>query len=135
MGKATSELDKEKLRRNWLRLVETTLSTIQRWADERGWAAARLEEREVRDSVLGIYPVRDLRVKTTTGILDVEVVARDVVGADGRIDFRAFPTMDRMLLIRTGGKWVVKTDSGIDWPRKWGKKTFIELAETLTKAP
>ena len=62
----------------------------------------------------------------------VEPVARDVVKADGRVDLYAFPSMNRMMLVRVGGKWVLKTDSGVKWPEPWGEQTFARLTELLS---
>jgi len=119
--------------RKWVALVDKLMSNIERWAKEKDWLVARLEAKTLTETVLGTYCVSDLRIRTNSGVLDVEVVARNIVGAEGRVDLVSFPTMDRFLLIRRGGRWGVKTDSGFDWPKQWGKRTFIELAQQLTK--
>lgn len=31
-------------------------------------------------------------------------------------------------------EWVVRTESGLDWPHPWGRETFLALAEGLLKA-
>ena len=121
--------------RKWLAVVDKLMCDIERWAEEKNWLVARLEPKTLTESTHGEYSVSDLRVRANSGVLDVAVVGREVAGAEGRVDLVAFPTMDRFMLVRTGGKWVVETDLGFLWPRKWGKATFIELARLLTRTP
>lgn len=119
--------------RKWLAAVDKLMSDVERWAKEKDWLTARLEAKTLTETGLGTYCVSDLRVRTNSGVLDVEVLARNIVGAEGRVDLVAFPTMDRFILVHRGGRWVVRTDSGFDWPKQWGKRTFVELAQQLTK--
>ena len=135
MAGRTSTLDTARAREEWSAVIEHLMSKIEKWAREEDWQVARLAKREITESALGTYSVSDLRIRTASGVLNVEVVARNVIGADGRVDLVAFPSLDRFMLIRTGGKWVIETDSGGSWPGKWGKKAFLELAQSLTKAP
>lgn len=121
--------------RKWLGLVDRLMCDIERWAKEKDWLVARLESKLLTESALGEYWVSDLRIRTNSGVLDVAVVGREITGAEGRVDLVAFPTTDRFMLIRTGGKWVVETDLGFPWPKKWGKATFVELARLLTRTP
>jgi len=110
------------------------MANIERWAEAEGWDVARFQ-RTHHESAIGQYSAPDLRIRTPSGVLNVEVTARYVIGADGRADLCAFPSLHRMLLIRTKGGWQVKTDAGIEWPQEWGRKTFVELARKLTEAP
>ena len=135
MAKPTADALAAEMREEWLEAVEKLLSQIQTWADQLGWPAARMEPKEMMESAVGTYAVSDLRIRAPAGILTVDVVARNVVSAEGRVDLVAFPSLHNMMLIRTAGRWIVKTDAGMEWPRKWGKRTFVELAKTLTTAP
>ena len=134
MTRTASPSGTTRARDAWLRAVEHLLAKIERWAESEDWQVARLKPKELTEGGLGTYTVSDLRIRTPQGLLNVEVVARKVFGADGRVDLCAFPSLHRMLLIRDGRDWKVKTDAGIDWPKRWGKRTFLELAESLTKA-
>ena len=59
----------------------------------------------------------------------------NTLGSKGRIDLYAWPTLYRVMpLRRSDDSWVVRTESGIDWPHPWGKETFVELARGLVKA-
>lgn len=121
--------------KRWLDEIERLVTDIEKWAKERDWQVARLEPRTIAEEGLGTYTVSDLRLRTHSGILNVEVVARNIIGAAGRVDLVAFPTLDRFMLVRRGRRWVAKTDSGEAWPQKWGKATFVELARKLTQGP
>ena len=59
-------------------------------------------------------------------------MARGIAKGDGRVDLVAWPSLTRMLLIRVGDTWKIKTDSGVDWPEAWNWKTFERLTELLT---
>jgi hypothetical protein len=119
--------------RQWLAAVGKLMSDIERWAKEKDWLTARLEPKSVAERATGTYSVSDLRIRTNSGVLDAAVIGSEISGAEGRVDLVAFPTMDRFMLIRTRGKWVVETDLGFVWPRKWGRATFVELARLLTR--
>ena len=121
-------------REAWVALVGRLMAKIEDWARGEGWEVARIVKTH-QESAIGRYSAPDLRIRTDSGVLDVEVTARSVIGADGRVDLCAFPSLHRMLLIRTEDGWQVKTDAGIEWPRKWGRRTFVDLAKRLTEAP
>ncbi len=120
-------------REDWLFLIDKLLSQIEEWAGQREWQIRR-DEKTVNEAVIGTYSVPVLQIKLPAGVLYVEPVARNVIGARGRVDIYSWPTLQRLLLIRQENKWILKTDSRIDWPKPWGRKTFYELAESLTKA-
>ncbi len=120
---------------DWLAVVDKLLSDIERWSKEKDWLVARLEPKTLTESGLGEYSVSDLRVRTNGGVLDATVIGREIAGAEGRVDLVAFPTMDRFMLVRLGSRWVVETDLGFPWPKKWSKATFVELARLLTRTP
>jgi len=133
MSATSATAEKNGVAEKWLATVERLMCQIEKWAAEKDWLVARLEPKSVTEQSTGTYSVSDLRIRTNSGVLDVAVVGRDITGAEGRVDLVAFPTMDRFMLVRTSGKWVVETDLGFRWPRKWGKATFMELARMLTR--
>jgi hypothetical protein len=116
----------------WLSLVDKLLSQIEEWAGQRKWQTRR-EDKTLTEEIIGTYSVPVLQIKLPAGVLYVDPVARYVIGAEGRVDLYSWPTLQRLLLIRRADKWVLKTDSLIDWPQTWSRKTFYELAENLTK--
>jgi len=117
----------------WLATLDDLINDIEQWAAEEDWQVARLKKKTIHERGVGTYSVSDLRIRTHSGILNAEVVARDIVGADGRVDLISFPTMDRFVVVRRGDTWIVHDDARSRHPRRWSKKTFIDVAEELTK--
>jgi hypothetical protein len=117
----------------WPGQVEQLLKQIERWCRDRKWAVQR-ETGEVTEDRLGTYRVPVLNVLTPSGQLYVEPIARYVSRADGRVDLYAFPSMTRMILARIGDRWVLKTDTGVPWPRKWRQAAFEEVTKAIAEA-
>ncbi len=116
---------------------------VQAWAGQeaaRGWRVER-EEKELAEEVVGgAYRVPVVTIIAPQGRLVLEPIARGTVGAQGRVDLYAWPSLFRvMLLHKPRGKdkpieWVVRTDSGLDWPQPWSRETFLALADGLLNA-
>lgn len=117
----------------WKSTVDALIADIEAWSTEQGWPVAR-QPRTLSERAVGTYEVPDLNVRVPGGTLVIEVKGRDVARADGRVDLLAWPNLHRMLLIRRQDHWVVKTDAGLNWPKPWGRDTFLELAKALTQA-
>jgi hypothetical protein len=126
-------MNSSKALEEWRSLVNDVLRDVEAWASDRHWAVHR-EDKTVRESRLGEYTVPVLSVLAPAGRVQVDPVARYVAGGEGRIDLLAWPSLTRMLLIRTGGKWVLKTESGVEWPEGWNQQTFGRLVEVLNAA-
>ncbi len=120
----------------WQTAVKALAHEIEDWARERGWGVER-SSGEVNEELFGVYEVPVLTIETDKGRLILEPIARMVVGADGRVDLYAYPTLFRVMLLYTAGdhRWTVRTDSGIDWPQPWQKDTFYALAAGLLRRP
>jgi hypothetical protein len=81
---------------------------------------------------LNHYSLPVLVIDRPEGRLIVEPRARVILGAEGRVDFYAWPTLTRVMLLRRGkGQWVVRTDSGINWPEPWNQAAFEHLGRSL----
>ncbi len=130
MRKSLSHPAKPSQLSEWKKLVDQTLAQIERWATAEKWLTSRLEK-TITEEPLGTYSVPELFVRTPQGQLVVEPVALGIVGGEGRIDIMSFPSLNRVLLVRTSGTWKIKTDSYVAWPKSWSKTTFIELANIL----
>ena len=109
------------------------MASIGQWAAEQGWPVSD-QPREISERVLGTYRVTGLRVRTPSGDLLVEPIARHVIGGDGRVDLTAWPSLNRVKLVGHDGGWRVFTDSNLAWPKPWCKDTFLELARGLAAA-
>jgi hypothetical protein len=77
-----------------------------------------------------------LTIRTSHGEVVLEPVARFVMGAVGRIDLYAYPTLFRVKLLRSSkdGRWLIRTDSGIFLKQPWNEETFLGLVADLTGA-
>lgn len=122
----------------WQSLVDELLHDVESWVlTEHGeeWHI-NLSAKTIEEESLGRYEISMMEINTTDGRLFVEPVARDVIGARGRIDLYAWPSLFRVMLLRRSQseEWVVRTDSGINWPVAWGESTFFSLAASLLKA-
>src|SRR5262245_60987596 len=110
---------KARLRDEWLQVVAALARDVRGWAEKKGWTVTE-EPREINEERLGIYQAPALQIDTPNGQVILEPIARDVAGADGRVDLYAWPTHFRVkLLRRADGIWYVRTDSGINWPHPW----------------
>ncbi len=122
------------VRDEWLDLLAQLTNTIKQWVQENEWLVAE-QQKTITEDKLGTYTTCELHVRSPQGNLIVEPVARFVAGAEGRVDISAFPTLHRFLLIRKDGRWQLRTDSGVPWPKEWSQTTFLELAKHLVAAP
>lgn len=129
---------------NWERNTSLLAEEVQTWAEQeaaaRGWRVER-EEKELAEEVVGgAYHVPVVTIYAPQGRLVLEPIARGVLGAQGRVDLYAWPSLFRVMLLHkprgkdAGLKWVVRTESGVDWPLPWGRETFLTLAEGLLNA-
>ena len=131
-------------RHNWERDTAMLADDIEAWAGQeaaaRGWRAER-EEKELAEEVVGgAYRVPVVTIHAPQGRLILEPIARGTVGAQGRVDLYAWPSLFRVMLLHKPRskdrslEWVVRTESGLDWPQPWGRETVLTLAEGLLNA-
>ena len=123
----------EKQRQRWMALLDQLVDEIESWAKGRNWAIQR-DAKTIHESGLGDYTVPVLSILAPAGRVQVDPVARYVAGGEGRVDLIAWPSLTRMLLVRIGDRWVLKTDSGVEWPEPWNQQTFAGLIERLNAA-
>lgn len=121
----------KKEREDWLALVRKLCDEIKCWAEEEHWFVHE-DHKTIREAKIGEYEVPVLLIQGGPGRVTVDPIGCEIVGADGRVDIEAFPTFDRMVLIRAKGKWVLKTDSCVDWPVPWSKDAFLGSVRALT---
>ena len=136
---ALPEIDVERVRTDWLNLIEATLQEVEEWVKYYGWTTTR-SETLVQEDILGANNAPFLTIVTKESEEQViEPIARMVFGADGRLDFYAYPSLYRVMLLhiprQAPDEWIVRTDSGIDWPGEWNQWTFHDLAQRLLRRP
>jgi hypothetical protein len=123
----------EKDRQTWLQLLEQLEHQVEGWAKDRRWSIHR-DQKQLHESQLGTYMVPVLTIRAPSGQVHLDPIARYVQGGEGRVDLLAWPSLTRMLLIRIGEEWVVKTDSGVEWPERWSESCFEHLVKSINAA-
>ena len=118
------------VRKEWQSAVEDLMDSISSWSAELSWSVER-QEKQLSEELIGTYVLGFLKILTPQGQLIVDPIAQAVSGADGRVDLYAWPSLYKVCILRKEGKWSIRSDSGIDWPKEWGRETFQELARDL----
>ncbi len=135
MSASIGALDSDRIVSEWTDSVRSLLEELAGWFRDEGWTV-RWGSRQITEDDLGTYTIKMLEVQTPDGLLFVEPVARLVGSADGRVDFYAYPTLYRVMLLRRreGGDWWIRTDSGIPVRHPWSRETFVQLGRDLLSA-
>lgn len=121
----------------WQSAVSAVLQQVREWiAEDRPKWQSETSSAGVTEESSGRYTIPVLEIIAANGRLILEPVGRDVYGAKGRIDLYAYPSLYRVMLLRSyaDGEWVMRTGSGIDWPQPWGKEGFLAVADRLLDA-
>jgi hypothetical protein len=123
-----------RIREEWLGAVDALGKQVRGWAEQQGWSVDQSEE-EVTEEELGTYRVPIWQIHTPRGTALLRPVGREILGARGRVDLSAWPTLYRvMLLQKPDQNWVIRTESGLNWPHPWKQETFVEVTEGLLGA-
>lgn len=123
----------EQARTSWVDAVNALVNEVIQWAKDEQWSVHR-QDRDHDERLLGQYTVPHLRVVTPFGEVLVEPIARHVLGGDGRVDLRSWPSLNRVKLVRRGDAWEIMTDSNVALGLPWSKTTFLRLAKELQAA-
>ena len=128
-----ADLNRDDLLHQWQTLVNNLASEVRAWSETRGWP---VEEKvlTLTEEQFGSYGVPLLVVQLPRPVF-LEPVARFVMGAHGRADLYSYPSMDRVMLLYDGERWVIRPELGPAWPLPWSESTFIDLAERLAADP
>ena len=117
-------------REQWVKDVTSLMNDIKRWCDKKQWQVVK-HDKQMSEAYLGSYTVPMLMIVTPNGKFNVDPIGRNIVGAEGRVDINAIPSLNRMLLIHNEKKWQLKTESLIDWPNDWDESTFYDISIRL----
>ena len=130
----TTDLDPkylEQRRDKWIGRVTQLLDQIADWAEQNDWAIQR-DDKAITERLLGPYKVPTLVVKLEEGEeLHVQPIGLHVIGAEGRVDLEAYPTLNRVKLVGRGPDWEIVTDSNVPLHAPWNAETFVQLAKDL----
>ncbi len=122
----------------WQSAVSAVLQQVREWiAEDRPKWQIETSSADVTEESSGRYTIPVLEISAPSGRLILEPVGLDVFGAHGRIDFYAWPSLYRVMLLRRSAlskDWVIRTESGINWPNPWSKDSFLAIAEQFLSA-
>lgn len=124
------EINWDNKKTEWQKSIKDLVGDIRLWAENNKWIVVQ-HDKSITEDHLGTYQVPELNIKIPGGHLIVEPIGRNIIGAEGRVDIYAFPSLQRMLLVREHNHWSVKTSDFINWPLSWDKNTFTDLAKNL----
>src|SRR5438132_1267482 len=89
---------------DWLQRIRALLDGIEAWSVEQNWSTHRAEK-TIHEQQFGTYSAPILRVRAPAGEIHVTPIALQVVGAEGRVDLEAWPSLNRVKLVGRGGAW------------------------------
>ncbi|HWE35724.1 MAG TPA: hypothetical protein VG406_04065 [Isosphaeraceae bacterium] len=121
----------EARRDEWIADVTRIVDDVEAWASEQDWLVHR-HPKTLTDDSIGSYEVPMLMIRTPNAPLVLDPLARDVVGASGRIDLSVLQSLDNILIIKNEAGWHLVVDPP-NLDRPWSKEGFLELAAGLAK--
>jgi len=130
MTTQVTEESKRQRREDWLRAIERLMVELESWCEQLGWPTAR-ETKHFDERAIGEYDAPLLRARMPAGHLYITPIALDVIGARGRVDIEAWPSLNRVKLIRDGETWRITTDSNVQLHEPWNHETFARVAQEL----
>ncbi len=131
-------------REEWLSAVEALMTQVTEWSCSQGWDVVVRDREADRDfsneeqwaSVIEIdaHP-QDARSGSDVKLV-LEPMTYNSLTGTGRVDFYVWPALYRVRLLHgpDDGEWIVRTDSGLDWPLPWNKETFTQIVDGLLRA-
>jgi hypothetical protein len=126
-----SSANREQQRQEWIARVDRLIAEIAEWSRaEIGWQVEQ-DRKVIVEDTLGEYEVPTLLVSLPGGQVSVNPIAHHVVGAQGRVDLEAYPTLNRVKLLWTPKGMQVITDSNIPLRVPWNREAFIQLVLDL----
>jgi len=117
-------------RDEWLQLLHHLLKQIEDWSIAQGWSVQR-QSKQVHDGDLGEYTAPVLIIRGPGGALYVTPIGLNIIGAKGRVDLEAWPTLNRVKLLRRDDQWHIVTDSNVPIRAPWNAETFVQLVGDL----
>ena len=118
----------------WIRDVDHLVHEIASWAEDHEWWVHR-EYKTIRDDEpFAAYRVPVLMIQAAQGRILVEPVAHHIADGDGRVDIISWPTLDRVRLILTRGRWEPRTERSNRLSKPFSRDMFFRIAKRLMAA-
>jgi hypothetical protein len=121
--------DWEAKRDEWVAAVEQIAADAEAWAKEQQWLVHR-DRKTMTEDMIGAYDVPVLTIQAPAGRLILDPIAQSIVGALGRIDLCAFPSYEKVLIVRTEDGWQFVINPPVP-DRPWSKEAFLEISSGL----
>ncbi len=128
----------EAIRAAWIAAVEELIRNATWWvSDEPTWRVTQ-ETKTITEEPLGEFNLPLLRIETEgNDYLMLEPIARQSWRGNGEVVLWNFPTYLRVRLMRdeAANRWIVRTESGMNWPFLLDQEVFLDVAKRLLDAP
>lgn len=133
MGKSAQSHDPAEVAA-WQSRCAALTAEVRAWSEAEGWQVES-EQQSIAENGTPAYEVTSLRIVLPEGEVRLEPVSMGWHGRAGRVELGAWPSLHRVRLVEREGEWVIMTESGISYPKPWGRETFVALARELAAAP
>jgi len=121
------------VQQEWTKAVEGLIEEASAWSHAKNWVT-HTRRLVLTEDKIGTYEVPELTVEAPGGRLILEPIARWSSPGEGRVDVLAWPSLNRLMLVRMNGAWVLLTEAGVRWPQAWSEQTFAYLVAELNAA-
>ena len=119
---------------DWMADIGALLDQAEDWARQEGWPVRR-ESVRIAEQPFGEYQAPALVMESPWGEVWLEPVARNVMGARGRVDLMAYPSANRVMLMRSldSPGWRIRTDN-LFLRESWNNESLLWLSRALHHA-
>jgi hypothetical protein len=124
----------EKTRDEWIAEVDRLIADLERWAARRDWGTRR-EDKEIVEDGIGAYRAPVLTIQAPTGRVYFNPVAREVLGASGRIELYATPSFAEAVLLHRDGAWRFYSGDLDDLNLTWSEQALDQIIPDLMSRP
>lgn len=128
-----SEIDWVAKKEAWIKQVQELCDEVKKWAKAKSWSVHE-DFKKISEDHIGSYEVPCLILLSPQGRVHIDPIGCEIVGAAGRVDIFTWPALNRMLLVRTGDRWEIRTDARVALDAEWCEKTFFDIISRLDAA-
>jgi hypothetical protein len=127
------ELVRTEVVEDWLEAQNELMADAQRAAAAKGWFS-ELDQKEMKDSLLGRYRAPRLRIRTLDREVVLDPVTRFGSGGQGIVDLVVLPTYETAYLVMfKDGAWRIVSPRGRMHARRFTPKTLVSTINRLPR--